>query len=75
VSYQHIEDTKVPLFNAIEALGGLETIQNVKTQFIMAEGYRFEPGQKFESIEQPLPVSNFSYDLTRDLGSDELQMN
>ena len=48
-----------PLSNAIEALGGLETIQDVKTQLIMAEGKRFEPGQKFEPIEQPLPVSNF----------------
>ncbi len=64
-----------PLSNAIEALGGLETIQDVKTQLIMAEGKRFEPGQKFEPIEQPLPVSNFSYDLTQNLGSNELRMN
>ena len=61
--------------NAAEAMGGSETIQDVKTQFIMAEGIRFEPGQKFEPIEQPLPVSNFSYDLTQNLSSDELQMN
>ena len=61
--------------NAIEALGGLETIQDVRTQFIMAEGKQFEPGQKFEPIEQPLPVSNFNYDLTQNLSSDELQMN
>ena len=72
---QHDEATKILLSNAVEALGGLETIQNVKTQFIMAEGNRFEPGQKFQSIELPLPVSNFSYDLVHDLSSDELQMD
>lgn len=74
-SIQQDNDIKVLLSNAIEALGGLTTIQNVETQLIMAEGNRFEPGQKFEPIEQPLPVSNFSYDLTHDLRSDELQMN
>ena len=63
------------LSNALEALGGLEKIQDVKTQFITAEGKRFEPGQKFEPIEQPLPVSNFSYDLKQNLSSDELRMN
>ena len=63
------------LSNAAEAMGGLDSIQDVKTQFIMAEGKRFEPGQKFEPIEQPLSVSNFSYDLTQNLSSDELQMN
>jgi glyoxylase-like metal-dependent hydrolase (beta-lactamase superfamily II) len=63
------------LSNAVEALGGLKTIQDVETQFIMAEGNRFEPGQKFEPIEQPLPVSNFSYDLAQNLSSDELRMN
>lgn len=64
-----------PLSNAIEALGNLETIQDVKTQLITADGKRFEPGQKFEPIEQPLPVSNFSYDLTQNLSSNKLQMN
>jgi glyoxylase-like metal-dependent hydrolase (beta-lactamase superfamily II) len=65
------------LSNAVEALGGLKKIQDVKTQLIMAEGQRFEPGQKFEPIEHghPLPVSKFSYNLTQDLISDGLQMN
>ena len=72
---QQVEDTKVLLSNAVEALGGLQTIQNVKTQIIMAEGNRVEPGQKLESIGQPLPISNFTYDLAYDLGSDELQMD
>jgi glyoxylase-like metal-dependent hydrolase (beta-lactamase superfamily II) len=72
---QQVKDTEVLLSNAIEALGGLQTIQNVKTQIIMAEGNRFEPGQKFESIGQPLPISNFTYALAYDLGSDELQMD
>ncbi len=57
------DNTLLP--NAAEALGGLETIQDVRTQFIMAEGKQFEPGQKFEPIEQPHPVSNFNYDLHR----------
>jgi hypothetical protein len=60
------------LTNAVEALGGLETIQDVKTQLITAEGIRTEPGQP---IKQPLPVSNFSYELTQNLSSDELQMD
>jgi glyoxylase-like metal-dependent hydrolase (beta-lactamase superfamily II) len=72
---QQVEDTEVLLSNAVEALGGLQTIQNVKTQIIMAEGNRVEPGQKLESIGQPLPISNFTYDLAYDLGSDELQMD
>jgi glyoxylase-like metal-dependent hydrolase (beta-lactamase superfamily II) len=72
---QQVEDTEVLLSNAIEALGGLQTIQNVKTQIIMAEGNRFEPGQEFESIGQPLPISNFTYELAHDFGSDELQMD
>jgi hypothetical protein len=63
------------LSNAVEALGGLKKIQDVKTQLIMAEGQRFEPGQEFEPIEQPLPVSKFSYNLTQDLISDGLRMN
>jgi glyoxylase-like metal-dependent hydrolase (beta-lactamase superfamily II) len=63
------------LLNAVEAMGGLKKIQDVKTQFIMADGKRFEPGQKFEPIEMPLPVSNFSYDLRQNLSSDELRMN
>jgi glyoxylase-like metal-dependent hydrolase (beta-lactamase superfamily II) len=63
-----------PLSNAVEALGGLNKIEGVKTQLIKAEGTRFEPGQKFEPTEQPLPVSNFSYDLAQNLGSDELRM-
>jgi hypothetical protein len=41
---QQVEDTEVLISNAIEALGGLQTIQNVKTQIIMAEGNRYEPG-------------------------------
>jgi glyoxylase-like metal-dependent hydrolase (beta-lactamase superfamily II) len=72
---QQVEDTEVLLSNAFEALGGLQTIQNVKTQIIMAEGNRFEPGQEFESIGQPLPISNFTYELAHDFGSDELQMD
>ena len=56
-------------------MGGLETIQDVETRLIMAEGNRFEPGQKFEPIKLPLPVSNFSYDLAQNLSSDELRMN
>jgi glyoxylase-like metal-dependent hydrolase (beta-lactamase superfamily II) len=72
---QQVEDNEVLLSNAVEALGGLQTIQNVKTQIIIAEGNRYEPGQKFESIGQPLPISNFTYDLAYDLGSDELQMD
>jgi hypothetical protein len=64
-----------PLANAIEALGSLETIQDVKMQLITADGKRFEPGQKFEPIEQPFPVSNFSYDLTQNLSSNKLRMN
>ena len=64
-----------PLSNAVEALGGLKTIEDVKTQLITAEGKRFEPGQRFEPIEQPLPVSNFSYDLAHNLSADELRMN
>jgi hypothetical protein len=63
------------LSNAVKALGGLKTIEDVKTQLITAEGKRFEPGQKFEPIEQPLPVSNFSYDLAHNLSADELRMN
>jgi len=64
------------LSNAAEAMGGgLEKIQDVKTQLIKADGIRVEPGQKFEPIKQPLPVSNFSYDLTQNLSSDELRMN
>lgn len=69
------QDGNALVSNAAEAMGGLETIQDVKTQFVMAEGKRFEPGQKFEPIEQPLPVSNFSYDLTHNLSSDQLRMN
>lgn len=64
-----------PLSTAVEALGGLHAVEEVKTQIIKAEGKRFEPGQKFEPIEQPLPVSNFSYDLAQNLSSDELRMN
>jgi glyoxylase-like metal-dependent hydrolase (beta-lactamase superfamily II)/outer membrane lipoprotein-sorting protein len=64
-----------PLSNAVKAIGGLKTVQDVKTLLIMAEGNRFEPGQKFEPIEQPLPVSDFSYDLAQNLSSDELRMN
>lgn len=64
-----------PLSTAVEALGGLHAVEEVKTQIIKAEGKRFEPGQKFEPIEQPLPVSNFSYDLAQNLSSDELKMN
>jgi glyoxylase-like metal-dependent hydrolase (beta-lactamase superfamily II) len=64
-----------PLSKAVEALGGLKRVEEVKTQFIKAEGNRFEPGQKFEPIEQPLPVSNFSYYLAQTLGSDELRMD
>jgi glyoxylase-like metal-dependent hydrolase (beta-lactamase superfamily II) len=64
-----------PLSKAVEALGGLKRVEEVKTQLIKAEGNRFEPGQKFEPIEQPLPVSNFSYYLAQTLGSDELRMD
>jgi len=60
-----------PLSKAVEVLGGLNTVNEVKTQLIKAEGNRFEPGQKFEPIEQPLPVSNFSYYLAQNL--DELR--
>ena len=62
------------LSKAVEAMGGLDKVEGVKTQLIKAEGSRFEPGQKFEPTEQPLPVSNFSYDLAQSLGSDELRM-
>jgi glyoxylase-like metal-dependent hydrolase (beta-lactamase superfamily II) len=74
LSVQQTGDTKVLLSNAVEALGGLEMIQDVKTQFIVADGNRFEPGQKFQSIGLPLPVSNYSYGLVHELESDELQM-
>jgi glyoxylase-like metal-dependent hydrolase (beta-lactamase superfamily II) len=63
------------LSNTVEALGGLKAIQDVKTQVIVADGKRYEPGQKYEPLEQPLPVSNFSYNLTQDLISDGLRMN
>ena len=62
-----------PLSTAVKALGGLNAVEEVKTQLIKAEGKRFEPGQKFERIEQPLPVSNFSYDLAQNPSSDELE--
>lgn len=84
-SYQFVDAQKLlsqseccnddPLSTAVEALGGLHAVEEVKTQIIKAEGKRFEPGQKFEPIEQPLPVSNFSYDLAQNLSSDELRMN
>jgi glyoxylase-like metal-dependent hydrolase (beta-lactamase superfamily II) len=63
------------LSNTVEALGGLKAIQDVKTQVIVAEGKRYEPGQRYELLEQPLPVSNFSYNLIQDLISDGLRMN
>ena len=53
----------------------LNAVEEVKTQLINSEGKRFEPGQKFERIEQPLPVSNFSYDLAQNPSSDEVRMN
>jgi glyoxylase-like metal-dependent hydrolase (beta-lactamase superfamily II) len=64
-----------PLSTAVEALGGLNAVEEVETQLIKAEGKRFEPGQKFEPFEQPLPVSNFSYDLAQNLSSDEIRMS
>jgi glyoxylase-like metal-dependent hydrolase (beta-lactamase superfamily II) len=64
-----------PLLKAVEALGGSNRVEEVRTQLIKAEGNRFEPGQKFEPIEQPLPVSNFSYYLAQNLGSGDLRMN
>jgi glyoxylase-like metal-dependent hydrolase (beta-lactamase superfamily II) len=63
------------LSNAVEALGGLKAIQDVKTQLIVAEGKRYEPGQKYDPLELPLPVSSFSYSLIQDLISDGLRMN
>ena len=68
-------DSNDTLSNAVEALGGLKKLQDVKSHLIVAEGKRFEPGQKFEPIEQPLPVSNFRYNLTQDLLSDDLRVN
>lgn len=73
--FPQLDDDTDALSNAVEALGGLKTLQDVKTQLIMAEGGRFEPGQKYEPIEQPLPVSSFRYNLTQDLNSGGLRMN
>lgn len=74
-SFSSRHDYNNTLLNAIDALGGLEKIKEVKSQLIVSEGQRFEPGQKFEPIEQPLSVSKFRYNLTQDLISDRLRMS
>jgi glyoxylase-like metal-dependent hydrolase (beta-lactamase superfamily II) len=73
--FQQRQENNDLLSKAFNALGGMEAIQDIETQFIMAEGKRFEPGQKYEPIEQSLPVSNFTYNLTQDIVSDKLHMN
>jgi hypothetical protein len=58
------DDSKSDFSNAVKALSGLKTIEDVV------------PRQKFEPIEQLLPVSNFRfYDPANNLSADELRMN
>jgi glyoxylase-like metal-dependent hydrolase (beta-lactamase superfamily II) len=52
---------------AVEALGGTNAVQGIKSISIIADGERYEPGQKFSRDEYPKYVSSFHYNLTQDL--------
>jgi uncharacterized protein YegP (UPF0339 family) len=54
---------------AAEALGGTNAIQQIKNISIIADGERYEPGQKFSPEEYPKHVSSFHYNF--DSGSSQ----
>ncbi len=58
---------------AAEALGGTKAIQGVTSISVIADGERYEPGQKFYPDEYPKYVSSFHYNLTQDLVSDKMR--
>jgi hypothetical protein len=61
--------------HAIDAIGGMKSIQSIRTEFISADGQRYEPGQKFTSEEYPKYDSSYHYNATHDLISNSLHMN
>jgi glyoxylase-like metal-dependent hydrolase (beta-lactamase superfamily II) len=58
---------------AAEALGGTKAIQGATSISVIADGERYEPGQKFYPDEYPKYVSSFHYNLTQDLVSDKMR--
>jgi glyoxylase-like metal-dependent hydrolase (beta-lactamase superfamily II) len=58
---------------AAEALGGTKAIQGVTSISVIADGERYEPGQKFSPDEYPKYVSSYHYNLTQDLVSDKMR--
>ena len=61
--------------NAINAIGGMKSLQSIRTEFISADGQRYEPGQKFTPDEYPKYDSSYHYNATHDLISNSLRMN
>lgn len=58
---------------AAEALGGTNAIQGVRSISVIADGERYEPGQKFSQDEYPKYVSSYHYNLTQDLVSNKMR--
>ena len=60
---------------AIDAIGGMKSLQSIRTEFVSADGQRYEPGQKFSPDEYPKYDSSYHYNATHDLTSNSLHMN
>ena len=55
------------------ALGGIETLQALRSQKIVASGTWFEPEQTFRPGDDSRQVSTFRYTLTHDLAADRIR--
>jgi glyoxylase-like metal-dependent hydrolase (beta-lactamase superfamily II) len=71
---QTMNSSETVTSKAVEALGGPNAIQQIKNISILAEGERYEPGQKFSPEEYPKHVSNFNYNLTQDLVNNKMRI-
>jgi glyoxylase-like metal-dependent hydrolase (beta-lactamase superfamily II) len=60
---------------AIDAIGGMKSLQSIRTEFVNVDGQRYEPGQKFSPDEYPKYDSSYHYNATYDLASNSLHMN
>src|SRR5215831_10226797 len=61
--------------HAVDTIGGLKSLQSIRTEFVSADGQRYEPGQKFTPDEYPKYDSSYHYNATHDLISNSLHMN
>src|SRR5215831_14506640 len=60
---------------AIDAIGGMKSLQSIRTEFVSTDGQRYEPGQKFSPDEYPKYDSSYHYNATHDLTSNSFHMN